>query len=127
MGKTVDKPYAGGRWSRAKLFSFIRSSLRRASVRWPVKADVMRAARRKNQSDNKRLKWQYRCDGCGEWFAGKDIEVDHVVPCGTLRSFSDLPGFCERLFVEREGYAVLCKATCHAEKTRRDKAQSART
>jgi hypothetical protein len=73
----------------------------------------MIAARRKNQSDNKRLKFEYQCATCKAWRPGKDVEVDHIVPCGSLKSFDDLRGFTERLFCEADQLRVLC-ATCHA-------------
>ena len=120
MSRTVPKPYAGGRWSRAKFFSFIRSALRSASIRWPPKGDAMRAARRAYTGENKRRKWEYLCAECGGWFAGKDVAVDHIVPCGKLREFSDLPGFVERLLCEEDGFRVLCDS-CHSVKTQREK------
>ena len=58
-------------------------------------------------------KWSGQCDGCGAWCEGKDVAVHHKQACGELRAFSDLPGFVERLFSEREGFIVLCGA-CHA-------------
>ena len=112
----VAKTRAGGRWSEARWWSFLRSGLRRMSVRWPVKYDVLRDARRKSRSENKRLKWEFRCAQCGGWFAAKAVAVDHIVPVGTLRAFADLPGFVERLFCEAAGYQVVC-TNCHAAKT----------
>jgi len=118
----VAKTRAGGRWSESRFWGFLRSSLRRASVRWPPKADALRAARRAYKGPNKRRQYEYLCAECGGWFAGKEVEIDHIVPCGPLRSFGDLPGFCERLFVEQEGYQCICVG-CHAEKTRKAKEQ----
>lgn len=112
----VAKTRAGGRWTEARWWGFLRSGLRRMSVRWPPKADALRAARRAYVGPNKRRSWEYRCAACGGWFAGKDVAVDHVVPCGTLRSFADLAGFVERLFCEAGGFQVIC-TNCHAAKT----------
>lgn len=52
---------------------------------------------------------------CCNWFPGKEIEVDHIVPAGRLRSFEDIGGFVERLFCERENLMVLCEQ-CHRDK-----------
>lgn len=49
----------------------------------------------------------------------KEVEVDHIVPCGTLKCVEDLPGFVTRLFCEADGFQVLCKANCHSKKTRK--------
>jgi hypothetical protein len=35
-----------------------------------------------------------------------------VIPAGSLKSFADLSGFCERLFVEKEGLILLFH-NCH--------------
>lgn len=40
------------------------------------------------------------------------VEKDHIVPCGSLKSYEDLPGFVERLFAPVTGYRILCKP-CH--------------
>ena len=111
--KLLPRPYNSGTWTHARFFGFLRSGLRRMSLRWAPKSEALRGVRRPSKSANKRLKWQYRCDGCGAWCAGSDVAVHHKQACGELRAFSDLPGFVERLFCEREGFIVLCGA-CHA-------------
>jgi 5-methylcytosine-specific restriction endonuclease McrA len=73
-------------------------------------------ARRHSQLSDKRVKWEYQCALCGGWFKGKETQVDHIVPCGTLKSFEDLAPFVRRLFCEADGLQVVCKP-CHAEKT----------
>ena len=113
----VEKPHNGGEWSKARLMGFIRSTLRRSSTRWNPRALALKEARRASQSDNKRLKWEFRCNSCGGWFARKDVEADHIVPAGSLRDFDDLPGFARRLFCEKDGFEILCKAECHHKKT----------
>lgn len=77
---------------------------------------VLQGARRPSQSDNKRLKWEFQCAGCNHWFPQSEVEVDHIVPAGSLRSFEDIAGFVERLFCEPEGLVVLCER-CHRAKT----------
>lgn len=110
-----------GEWTEKRFWGFIRSSLRRASMRWaPLVKHVYERSRRENQSGNKRLKWEFRCSGCGRWYPRKEIEADHIVPVGSLTSAEDLPGFVSRLFCEVEGLRLLCKG-CHARRTARDK------
>jgi 5-methylcytosine-specific restriction endonuclease McrA len=57
---------------------------------------------------------------CKNWFIEKKINVDHVVPAGSLNSSKDLPGFVDRLFCEVENLQVLCEK-CHDKKTKADK------
>lgn len=49
-------------------------------------------------------------------FMQKQTQVDHIKECGSLRAYSDLPGFVERLFCEKDGLQIVCKP-CHKEKT----------
>lgn len=42
--------------------------------------------------------------------------MDHIEPCGSLRSFDDVGGFVSRLFCEVEGLRVLCVG-CHNART----------
>lgn len=112
MGRKVEKPFAGQRWSRARFWGFIRSALRLASRKWPPRSDAMRAARRCHRGTNKRQKWEYQCAQCSKWFKGSEVQVDHIVPCGKLREFDDLPAFVRRLFCEEDNLRVLCKP-CH--------------
>jgi hypothetical protein len=54
------------------------------------------------------------------WFQGKDVSVDHLIGAGSLKTFSDLAGFAERLFCEADGLQVLCKS-CHQTKTNHER------
>ena len=81
--------------------------------------ECKKAARRPNQSDNKRLKWESQCNHCKEWFKESDTQVDHIIPCGSLKNSKDIAGFLERLTTE-DGFQVLC-TTCHQEKTNKEK------
>ena len=113
----VERTRAGGEWTEAAFHSFIRSGLRQMSRRWPplVRQAALRV-RRKYVGSNRRLKWEYECECCHGWKPRKEIEIDHIVPCGSLKSLDDVQGFIERLFCEPELLRVLC-AACHALRT----------
>jgi hypothetical protein len=118
-GKTerVPRTRAGGEWTEAQFWGFIRSGLRGMSRRWPPLVRLaLLACRRPSQSSNKRLKWEHQCNDCGDWFPRKKVQVDHIEPCGSLRSFDDVGGFVERLFCETSELRVLC-AVCHNSRT----------
>lgn len=113
----VPRTRAGGEWTEAAFWAFIRSGLRGMSRRWPPLVRLaMKRQRRPNQSSNRRMKWEFQCQDCQRWFPGKLVEVDHIEPCGSLKSFEDLPGFAARLFCEVDGLQVLCNE-CHGAKT----------
>lgn len=118
----VPKTRAGGTMTESAFFSFLRSALRQKSRRWAPIYMCLQDARRPSKSPNKRLRWEYQCALCEEWKAQKDVSVDHVIACGSLRSFDDLPGFASRLFVEKEGLRVLCNP-CHQGVTNKEREQ----
>ena len=111
---------AGGKWTEARYWGFIRSALRRAWMRYPVKHQALKEARRNSQSANKRLKYEYQCNVCKEWFRGDEVQVDHKKPAGSLRDYKDLPLFVENLFCEPDNLQVLCKP-CHKTKTNKER------
>lgn len=108
----------GGTWTEARYWSGIRSGLRRLfRFNWePAKAALL-AARRKYVGSNKQQKWEFQCAWCKQWFIRKEVELDHIEPCGSLKCLADVESFLSRLHPESsEAYAILCKG-CHAEKT----------
>lgn len=108
------KPYP--KWSEAKFYSFLRSGLRAKWTRWPPRYEALADARRVYKGKNKRQKYEYKCADCNKYFAQKDVQVDHIIPCGTLKTWNDLAGFAERLFVSKDKLQILCKP-CHRKKT----------
>lgn len=108
------KPRGGGRYTESQYFGFIRSGLRQKYSRWAPRYDTLLSARQVSKA--RRYKWKYRCALCSKVFPQKDIQVDHIIPCGSIKCYADLPGFVERLFCEKENLQVLCN-TCHKEKT----------
>lgn len=100
----------------AAFWSFIRSALRQKSRWWKPIQQVKQEARRAYKGDNKRQKFEYQCSICDEWFPDKEVEVDHIIPAGSLTCGSDLEGFVDRLFCEKDGLRVVCKC-CHRKET----------
>lgn len=113
---TKPKTRAGGRWTEARYYGFIRSTLRRASLRWPPRGDAMKNNRRTYTGEDKRTKWEHQCAICAKWFKAKEIEIDHIKPCGALTCDADLTIFISRLFCEEDNLRKLCKS-CHKEVT----------
>jgi hypothetical protein len=119
MAKAI-KTRCAGTWTEARFFSFIRSALRRAFTRFPPNYQCRNAAKRAYVGTNKNQKWEYKCSICKEWFLGKNTQVHHIKPAGTLTSFNDLPQFTERMFCEQDGLAVVCKP-CHQIETNQER------
>lgn len=104
-------------WTTSKFWGFIRSGLRSKFTRWPPKYEALLAARRNvGAKKTSRQKYEYKCAECKKWFKGKEVEVDHIVPAGSLKCGDDLAGFVERVFCGKDKLQVLCKP-CHKAKT----------
>jgi len=115
----VPRTRAGGEWTEAAYWAFIRGVLRDGAQRYPpIVRQALERQRRPSQRPDKRIKWEYQCQGCGDWFLRKEIDVDHIVPCGKLTDYSHCGDFIMRLYCEPDGLQVLCKDKCHAPKTR---------
>jgi len=110
-------------WSTSKFFSFIRSALRKAFTRWPPKYHVLALAK-SNVPKNRggRQRFEYECAICHGKFPQKIVEVDHIIPCGSLKSFDDLAGFVERMFCSINHLRVVCKP-CHKAVTAKERAK----
>lgn len=121
--KVVVKTRNSNTMTESAFWSFIRSCLRNKSRFWIPIQEAKKLARRKSQSSNKKLKFEYQCSECKNWFPDKEVSVDHIIPAGSLNSAADLPGFVERLFCEVDNLSVLCEKTCHAAKTKLDREQ----
>lgn len=123
--KAVAKPKTlktrnAGTMTESAFWSFIRSGLRQKSRFWKPITQCKMNARRPYKGPNKRQKFEYQCNVCDKWFPEKKINIDHVIPAGTLRCANDLPGFVERLFCEIDNLQCICES-CHNVKTQNEK------
>jgi 5-methylcytosine-specific restriction endonuclease McrA len=116
----VAKTRNGGTMSESAFWSFIRSALRQKSRFWAPITQAKLLAKRPYTGQNKRQKFEYQCNECKLYFPEKLINVDHLVPAGSLNNPQDLPGFVERLFCEVDKLQVLCEP-CHNVKTQLEK------
>lgn len=115
MAKTI-KTRNNNTMTDSAFWSFIRSALRQKSRWWKPIQQVKQEARRNYKGDNKRQKFEYQCSICKNWFPDKEVEIDHIIPAGSLTCGQDLEGFIERLFCEKDGLRCVCK-TCHRKET----------
>ena len=113
----VAKTRNSGTLTESQYFSKIRSALRNAFRYWKPMQVALEKASRPSQSSNKRIKKEYQCNHCKQWFKRLDVQIDHIEECGSLNSYDDIPTFIERLTKENvDAYQVLCKKH-HKEKT----------
>jgi hypothetical protein len=117
--KLLDRPYSSGTLTSAGFFGMIRSALRRLSIRWKPRNDYLLSVRRPKVGGG-RSKWEYECQICKSWFIRAHIEVDHILACGSLKSFDDIGPFVQRLLCEKDGFRALCKG-CHNQITQKER------
>lgn len=108
-----------GTMTEVEYFGKIRSSLRRAFRFWkPMQKALELASRPAKNPKNPRLKKEFQCAKCKNWFKRTEVEIDHIKECGSLMSLTDIPSFVERMTPEDpKAFQVLCKAH-HKEKTK---------
>lgn len=68
---------------------------------------------------NKRQKWKYQCNICKCWFMEKEMEYDHIIPCGSLLSRDDERRCLLELIIG--SLQMLC-VPCHRSKTNKENA-----
>lgn len=101
-------------WTEKFILSRIRATLRRLSMQMPaIRECRLRARRPYTAGLNPRLRYEFECALCHEFFPEKQTQVDHITPAGPLQSFDDVGPFARRLlFPAQDGLRCLC-VTCH--------------
>lgn len=118
LNPKVPRTRNGGTMTESAYFSKIRSALRNAFKFWKPMQDVLKENSRPSQSVNKKIKIEYQCNKCKKWFKRADVQIDHIVECGSLKCYEDISIFIERLTAEdKSAYQILCKKD-HALKTK---------
>lgn len=113
----------GGKWTEARYRSFITSTLRAGSRKWPPKYETLNAAKTEKKVNKKtgRLAQHYRCYACEQEFTQKDVQVDHIKPViDPKKGFISWDVYIDRMFCESINLQVLCK-DCHQVKTKKEK------
>lgn len=115
--------YNSGTWTAARYRSFITSTLRAGSRRWPPKFETLNGAKteKKVNKATGRIAQHYRCIACNDDYPAKDVQVDHIKPIvDPKKGFQTWDLFIANLFCEKDNLQILCK-TCHTEKTNLEK------
>jgi 5-methylcytosine-specific restriction endonuclease McrA len=64
----------------------------------------------------------FQCAACLSNFPATAVQVDHIIPVVGRDGFSTWDDYIERMFVDKEGFQVLCKL-CHKKKTLEEKGE----
>ena len=118
--KRIIKPKTrgNGTLTEAQFWAKIRNALRNAFRWWKPMEIALKKASRPSQKINSRIKIEYQCAHCLKWFKRQDVEIDHIIPCGSLNCIEDISMFVNNLTSENTNdYQILCKLDCHRKKT----------
>lgn len=119
----VPRTRNAGTWTEAQYFQKIRSALRNGFRYWKPIMRALSSASRPYTGTNKRQRVEYQCAQCKKWFPRTQIQVDHIIPCGSLNNYEDIVPFIKNLTIEDAGaYQILCKKD-HKIKTDEEKKQ----
>lgn len=110
-------------WTESRIQSFIKSTLRSGSRKWPPRFEVLNAAKRGKQINKESgcMAEHYECASCHQLFPAKLVVVDHIEPVILVSGFDSWDGVIRRMYCPAEGLQVLCK-TCHSVKTKEENA-----
>lgn len=113
--------HEGSIWkTQAAYFAWVRGQIRRGLwSRNPIKNYIKRQAR-KPAPKGSRAKFVITCEFCRKDHAQTKIEVDHIIPAGSLKNWEDIGPFMQRMLNPSGGYRLLCKP-CHKTHTYAEK------
>ncbi len=120
MKKKVEKIRNHGTMTESAFWGMIRSFLRQKSRWWKPIQECKQKAKREYKGVNKRQKFEYKCNVCNKYFPEKEIQVDHIIPVGTLKCGKDLEIFVEKLFCELDNLQCIC-TSCHLIKSNNER------
>ena len=106
-------------WTEAEYWGRVRGALRQVFSRWKPAQAAFKLAECGTRINPKtgREKKIYRCAICGEADYREAMQVDHIEPCGTLRSPEDIAPFLAKLTCEDTSRFQLLHKACHQAKT----------
>lgn len=112
----MNKPWEvkGAPWSTESAFySWVRGQLRRGWSKHPIKNLLIQNNRFKKDNGKGRHTWHLECSICKEDTPQTKIQVDHIIPAGSLNTTEDIGKFVERLyFVTFDTIRIVC-IPCH--------------
>ena len=103
------KTRANNTWTESRYFSFIRSALRQAWSRYPVKHQFLKSRQKPYSGSDKRTKFAYDCEECKQTCKGKDGQVDHIKTASSLLKYEELTRFGEKRLLEVDNLKLICE------------------
>lgn len=94
-----------------KFKSFVVNLLRRGTYIWKPRSEAFARARVE--------RGVYKCEKCGALRKVKEVVADHIECVVDPKvGFVSWDEYVKRLFCQSDNFQILCKETCHKEKTK---------
>lgn len=111
---------------------FIINELRKASIIWSGRKEILQRARRRvmegrTRDGKPKYKYHWQCAVCSKWFRDvTQLEVDHIVEIGGITEFTgDMNVLIGKIFPRPVEKHLQCLCiSCHLKKTKRWQAAS---
>lgn len=110
-------------WTDAKYKNWIISLLRRGTMRWPPRNEVLREAKteKKTNVNTGRIAQHYKCSGCSKDFPAKEVRIDHIHPIVDVRKgFETWDIYIGNMYCGKDKLQVLC-LSCHKDKSENER------
>lgn len=124
--KPWESPYSPWK-SQSAFYTWIRGGLRLLWKRYPIKNRFKQShlvSLTKSQiiqhGFHRSTKKAGKCSMCEKLFPASRLEVDHIIPAGTLKSMDDFQEFVTKLLCDETNMRLVCK-NCHGNITLAEK------
>ncbi len=105
--------------TKAEFFTWLRGQIRKSIwQRYPprneFKSENLRPATKADYDAglSRRSKKLGKCTFCQEWFPASKLQVDHIIPAGSLRNEEDMHEFIKKIACMKENMRLTCEP-CH--------------
>lgn len=103
------------------LFSFLLPRLRRLSLQWPARQEVLKRIKVEVQdgffkNGNPKMNVRFKCECCGKITTLNDIQVDHITPISNFASHGSWDSYLNAMFCSADKLQGIC-VSCHNIKT----------
>ena len=97
--------------SQSAFFAFLRGQLRRSWTHYPISRKFKDGLCRTNRNGG-RAKFVGDCAICNATLAKSHLQIDHVIPAGSIVSWETAGQFLKGLFTTSDNMRLVCKP-CH--------------
>lgn len=113
----------------ANLFSFLLPRLRRLSIQWPARQEVLKRIKIEVQdgffkNGNPKINIRYKCEKCDKITTMDNIQIDHITPISNFAAHGSWDSYLNAMFCSSDKLQGIC-VNCHQEKSAKEASERA--